>query len=248
MEKQKNENKNLWVYITIFFAVIFVLLIITAFSQIKYNKSITKYKSDIQNEQSDKAKYQLNLKNALEENESLHSEVDKLNKNIDELKKQIDEKDKALSELQDKYKNALTFYEKLRKAEAEYNNGNVNECALILKSINLQDDYDENSRELYNNLAELSFYTASESLYYEGYNLYLGGNFSQAIDKFKNSLYISENEYFSDDCYYYLAYSEFGNGNIESAVNYMKDLINKYPDSMFKQIAQEFINIHESKQ
>ena len=248
LKKQNNDKKTLWIYIAVFFTVIFILLIITAFSQIKYNRNIDKYKSEIENEQSAKNKYQLNLNTALEENKTLHSELDKLNKDIENLKSQIDKKDKELSELKNKYNNALNFYEKLREAEEEYNNGNINECALILKGVNLQDDYDDISRGLYDDLVELTFYTASENLYYEGYNLYIQGNFSQAIEKFKNSLYISENEYFSDDSYFYLAYSELGNGNTESAVNYMKELINKYPDSMFKQSAEDFINNHSTKQ
>ncbi len=61
------------------------------------------------------------------------------------------------------------------------------------------------------------------------------------------SLKISEGEYFSDDCYYYIAYSEYRMEEYEQAKETIKILAEKYPSSNYIEEAQRLLNIIENE-
>jgi hypothetical protein len=68
MAEGKNGKGKVWVYAVVLFTSAFIVLILTAISQIRFNKNIDEYRDQISNKEIEKSKFQLNLNSVLEEN------------------------------------------------------------------------------------------------------------------------------------------------------------------------------------
>jgi len=246
MEKDKNGKAKVWVYAVILFTSAFIVLLITAYSQIKFTRNIDNLETQISTKENEKNMFQLNLNSALKENEKLLNENKKLEEQLKKEKEVVEEQERKILEIKNSENEIINSYEKLISAQNEYENENFVNCAFILlydvKPEHLKDD----GLKKYNELIEKSLYKAAHNLYKEGLNLYKDKQYDEAIEKFKKSLELSENEYFSDDCLYLIAYARYYQGNKQEALSYYRDLLNKYPGSSYAKNSEMIIKKFEN--
>ena len=131
----KNKSKNtIWIYALILFTCVFILLLLTGYSQTKFNRSLNEYRNKLISSEEEINISSHNLKTALEENEMLYKKIEKLNKTLEE-------KTAAFNELEEKLKNKekeiderifINNYELLLEAEEYFNNGEVIKSSIIL--------------------------------------------------------------------------------------------------------------------
>ncbi len=79
---------------------------------------------------------------------------------------------------------------------------------------------------------ETSFSFTQRNFFEEGKNAFQSKNYSLAIDLFKKALREKENE---EDVFFYLAMSYYQNGDYKDALNYFLNLINRYPETRYKE-------------
>jgi len=237
-----NENKKMkiWMYAVILFTSAFIVLLFTAYSQIKLNKNLNDYKSQVYNKETEKNKFQQNFSSAQEMNAKLNEEIKKLQeenntlnmniKNLEIEKVNTEETLKKKSAAVDGLSNALTIYL----------NGNVVECAGLLQNIDVS-NLDAKSVETYNVLKLKANAEARKLLFDEGFALYNKAKYSEAAVKLLLSSQYAPSETFSDKCLFYLAYSEVKTDNKISAVEHMKKLISNYTSSWYLKSAKRFV-------
>lgn len=246
----KNKSKNtIWIYALILFTCVFILLLLTGYSQIKFNRSLNEYRNKLISSEEEINISSHNLKTALEENEMLYKKIEKLNKTLEE-------KTAAFNELEEKLKNKekeiderifINNYELLLEAEEYFNNGEVIKSSIILLEKMDKRKLDANGLKKYNKLKEKIYEKAPWEFYKEGYNNYIEERYKDAKYNLQYSLKFSESEYFSDDCYYYIAYSEYRMKEYEQAKETIKILAEKYPSSNYIEEAQRLLNIIENE-
>jgi TolA-binding protein len=243
LSNKKNNKGRIWLYAVILFTSAFVVLLITAYSQIKFNKNIDNYRSQIHSNESEKNKFRLNLDAAINKNIILENEIKILDKEISEAEEKIKKKEEENIELTENHQKTIDSYEALIIAGREYQKGNAVECAeMLYKQVDI-DCLNKEGMAEYNYLAEKTFKRASHVYYLEGYKYFNNKDYVKAMDSFFKSLEMSDNEYFSDDCYYYLAYSAYKAGDEESARAYIKTLKEKYPDSQYLDDAETLLRL-----
>lgn len=232
--ERKSDKKNaIWIYAVILFTSAFIVLLLTAYSQIKFNKNIDEYKSRISSGEREKLNFQTNLSTALDENKKIKNELQKLSKEVDSSRIALEEKNKQLDKYKNNMESTIQAYEALLAAEREYNNGNIIDCAMILKKKCNYNLLNKEAVEKYTYLTEKSFMEAAQRLYYDGYKSFKLKEYRKAIEKFQQSIELTDTEYFSDDSLFFMAYSEYNLGNKEAARNHAKRLIDQYPSSNY---------------
>lgn len=237
----KKDKRTVWIYAVILFTSAFIVLIVTAFSQIKVNQNIYDVRNKLGATEKEKSNFQMNLSSALAENEKLNEEIKKLEKEIEDKRIEESNLKKELSNIKDINTSKFTNYEKLMLAYNKYNTGDVKGCSLILINEIDKGSLDKNAIDMYNSLSGLSNIKASLEFYIDGYNSYKKDDFNKAIESFKNSLSLTVNEYYSDDCYYFIAYSYFYINNKDLAKETMNTLLKYYPESTYKKDAVRFL-------
>lgn len=237
-----NENKKskIWVYAVILFTSAFIVLLLTAYSQIKLNRNLTDYKSQVSSKESENKKVQQNFSSAQEMNVKLNDEIKKLQEENNSLKDELnnlktesaisEEKDKAESEAVDNLANAISTYL----------NGSVVESAGMINGVNAV-DLEGKVAETYKTFSAKVKSEAGKILFDEGFLLYDREKYIDAAIKLLLSSQYAPTEEFSDKCLYYLAYSELKLKNKASALEHMNKLINGYPDSKYLRSANRFV-------
>lgn len=246
MSEKKREKKDIWFYAALLFTSAFVVILLTAYSQIKLNKSIDEYESKIQSEIKEKYVYQYDLRMALQENKQLKENIESLNKKIDELEKEKSELSEKLEKEGGKLQDAINFYNILTAAEQEYQKGNLVKCAQLLHVQIDKNILGPVAKAKYDTLFANSNFKAGLQLYNEGYRLYRQRKFAEAAGKFLSSYELTQSDYFSDDCLYFAAYSFYYIGERNKANEYLQILIKKYPQSTYRNEAlnlQKKLNI-----
>lgn len=238
---KNNEKKTVWLYAVILFTSAFIVLLLTGYSQIKFNKSLTDYKNRLNDREKENTKFQYNLSSALAENKKMNEELKSLK---EDMLKTI-EKNNSLSKNVEDIKNNQTItissYELLLKADKEYSEGNIRESALILlEKINIY-QFSENALNKYYELVSKTYKKAALQFYRDGLKDYKKGEYEKAVKDLKYSLKFAKNEYFSDDCYYFIGYSEYNLGNKDLAKESLETLISNYPDSSYKKDAEDLL-------
>jgi len=236
-----NDKKTVWVYAVILFTSAFIVLLITAYIQIKVNKNIDEVRNKLGSTEKEKSNFQMSLSSALAENKKLNEKIQELEKEIEDSKKSEEKLEKELKDFRDE--NSLKFenYEKLIKENICYYDGDIKNCALILtKEIN-KNYLESDAIQLYQKLLALTVKKAAQEFYYDGYGYYKDKDYDKAIESLKNSLNLVEDEYYSDDCYYFIGYSYFMKGNLSLAKDAMNTLLEKYPDSTYKKDVELFM-------
>lgn len=243
MSENGNDKKTIYLYAVILFTCAFIVLLLTAYSQTKFSKSEYEYKNLISNEEKAKINFKTNLNTALEENKRLTDELEILRRavkqnestnynNLEEMKYL----EKKLADTQDAYKIIV-------QAQDKYIKGNIKESALLLKKDFDKSQLDSSALQMYEMLVSKTFKKAALQLYTEGYKEYLNKSYSSAALKFRQSIILSGNEYFTDDCYFFLAYAEYRLGNNKTSEAVIKEFVDKFPDSNFKNDMEDLLNL-----
>ncbi len=240
----KKDKKTVWIYAVVLFTSAFIVLTITAYSQIKVNKNIDDVRNKLGNTEKEKSNFQMNLSSALVENKKLYEKIENLEKEIDELRKEGSNLKLELDEVKDSNNLKVNNYEKLMLANIKYYNKDVKNCALIIFNEIDKKLLDNSALALYNSLSEFCFIKASLEFYNEGYSFYRAGHYEKAIESFNNSLMFTKSEYFSDDCYYFIAYSYYNMGNKLQSKEAMNNLLTNYHDSTYKNDAIQFLAVN----
>lgn len=238
-----NENKKskIWVYAVVLFTSAFIVLLFTAYSQIKLNNNLSEYKSQVSSKENEVNKYQQNFSSAQEMNLKLNNEIKRLEEEISTVRALLTElanekeKNEAISK---RKKDAI---DELLTLTELYLNGNAVECAGRLKSMDTA-DLEAKQLDTYNTLSAKAYAEAGNLLYNEGYALYNKGEYDEAREKLLLSHQYAPAQVFSDKCLYYLAYSEVKTGKNNLAVEHMNLLINHFPSSKYVKSAKQFIN------
>ncbi|AUS98488.1 hypothetical protein CDQ84_09600 [Clostridium thermosuccinogenes] len=241
MSDGSNKNFKIWVYAIVLFSFAFIVLLLTAYSQIKLNNSIAQYKSQLSDMESQYDNDKINLNATIELNEELSKKVDELKEELEASEKKIKEYEEKLKQQEENSNKDHLSYEALIKAQMEYEKGNYTSSAMILHKECNPDDLESSGLEKYNQLKSEVYKKASHQFYAEGYTLYKNKDYKEAINKFKMSLELVGNEYYSDDCYYFIAYSYYYNGDNEQAKKFAESLLEKYPDSTYKKATEDFL-------
>lgn len=241
MNENKKNKTNIWMYAVVLFTSAFIVLLLTAYSQIKFNKNIDEYKNQIHSKENENNKFMLSLNTAIKENDDLKKEIESLQSDIAKKQDEIEKYKIEINDVELTNKNSQNIYEFLIKAENEYNKGNLLYCVEILQN-NINSEYlGEEGNEKYKTLINKTYKKAAEQLYNDGVRDLNKNLYAEASEKFLKSISLTDEETFSDNCYYYLAYSEYKQEKIESASEYIKVLLNKYPESNYKNRANNLL-------
>jgi tetratricopeptide (TPR) repeat protein len=232
-EKKKTASKSnwFWIYAVLLFTSAFIILAITAYSQIKYNGEKGNIQTTLQKEVAAKDTYKINLNDALAENEAIINELEQYkidNKAISDenalLKtenQKLQSNNLMISKTYDRYVTADSYYingDWINSAKILYRNFDVTllgatasaRVAAIMKAIGT---------------------TVAQNAYLTGYNSYLAGKYADAADLFDLSIIIDNTTYYADDCFYLEAHCYMTLGNNEKALELLKILIDTYPES-----------------
>lgn len=230
MNHDVKKQKKLWMYAMVLFACAFIVILVTGYSQIKSKNNLYDSTKKVTSEQQKNERFEQNLNSA--------------NKKIDELKKQIETEKLNNDVLSDKvveYMETVNSYNALIKADEAYKNNNFINCALLLKTKCISKLLSGEAMKIYKKLFDSTVAKAAESLYYKGYNYYINGQYGNAVKSLEKSLLLKGKEYYSDDCYYFIAESYYNLGNKEKAKIAAKNLIKKFPDSYFVSDAKSLL-------
>jgi TolA-binding protein len=230
----KNEKKQIWMYALILFTGAFIVLLLTAYSQVKFQNNISDYQNKLTSEEKAKINVVTDFNAAVKENKRLTTELESLRGKLVESEQKIATEEARGVELESIYNNKSSSTDLLLAAHDYYNKKEYISCAITLK-------YDINTQYLgpkaiqsYNELESQSYGKASLLLYRDGYRNYRSDNISEAILSFNRSIDFSEkNEYYIDDAYYYLARCYFKNSEFDKAKALILSFLDAYPKSTF---------------
>ncbi|GAE89261.1 tetratricopeptide repeat protein [Acetivibrio straminisolvens] len=246
MYKNK-DSKTLWVYSIILFACAAIVLLWTGYSQIKINNDLEEFQNRLTDKENENNIFQYNLSSALAQNEKLKEEINQLKDKVEEVLNENESLKKEVSDLEDKRESEKNLYEEIIKADLEYSEGNIKECAIILHKIDSKSITSGNLQIKYEDLVNKTYKKASELFYLEGYNNYRNKKYDEAINSLNLALKFNDNEYYTDDCYYFIAYSEYYIGNYDKAKEALNTIISNYPGSSYYKDAKDLLRIIENK-
>jgi TolA-binding protein len=248
MYNKKGKN-TIWIYAVILFTCVFILLLLTGYSQVKFNRNLNEYRNKLISSEEEISISSHNLKTALEENEMLYKKIEELNNILEEKTIDYEELEEKLKnkEKENEKSQQVNNYELLLEAEEYYNSGEIIKTTITLLENVDKNKLNSNGLKKYNKLKEEIDKKAPWEFYKEGYNNYIEKEYKDAKFNLNYSLKIAEDEYFSDDCYYYIAYSEYRIGEFELAKKTLETLIKKYPSSNYVEEAQKLLNIMENE-
>ncbi|RXE57820.1 tetratricopeptide repeat protein [Acetivibrio mesophilus] len=246
MYKNK-ESKTLWVYAIILFACAAIVLLWTGYSQIKINNDLEEYQNRLNDKENENNMFQHNLSSAIAENDRLNEEINNLKNKLTAALNENESLKKEISDLEDNRSNTINVYEEVIKADIEYIEGNIKECAIILLEIDSKSIADKNLLIKYNDLVVKTYRDASELFYLEGYNNYKNKEYREAIENLNIALKLYDKEYYADDCYYFIAYSEYNTGNYSKAKEALNTIIDNYPNSSYYKDVKDLLKIIEKE-
>jgi outer membrane protein assembly factor BamD (BamD/ComL family) len=237
----ENKKSNVWLYAVILFTSAFIVLLFAGLSQIKMNKNLSAYKSQVFTTENEKNKYQQNFSSAQEMNQKLNDQISALENETLALKNMISNlsNDKSVQDAVTQKKNQAE--ENFHSVLSEYMKGNVTEAAGLLATVD-SSLFEGKDLEAFNALDFKVRSEAGKLLYDEGYKLYRQGKYTEAVAKLGLSFTYAKNETFSDNCLFYLAWAEKKTGNKTAAVDHMRQLVQEYPESGYLKGAKSFIN------
>ncbi|OPX41943.1 hypothetical protein CLHUN_41660 [Ruminiclostridium hungatei] len=233
-KETKNEKKQIWMYALILFTGAFIVLLLTAYSQVKFQNNISDYQNKLSYQEKAKINAVTDFNSAVKENKRLKSELDALRNKLVESEAQLASEEGKATDIETKYNNYTGAADLLVKAQAAFIKGDYVSCAVTLK-------YDINTTylnagtvKLYNELAEECYSKASLLLYREGYKEYKKKNYSTAILNLTRSIEFSKkNEYYIDDAYYYMANSFYKTTDFEGTKRIIGEFLINCPKSSF---------------
>lgn len=243
MTEKNNDKKKVWIYAVVLFTSAFIVLLLTAVSQIKLNNNIDEYKTQIYTKEKEKSDFQLNLNSSQNENKKLQQELKKVKGEISSGQQVLEEEKNRYREMEELHKKILISYEKLLKAENEYAHDNYVSCAtILLKECDVK-NFDAEALKRYSALKADSYGKAAKTLYLEGLKKYKSKNYAGAINDFQLSAELNSTDYFSDDCYYYIAYSQYKLGKYDLVEKAVNKLLASYPTSSYAEDVNDLLRL-----
>lgn len=239
----KNEKKQIWMYAVILFAGAFIVLLLTAYSQVKFQNNISEYQNKLSSEEKAKINVVTDYNAAVKEIKRLTDEVDSLRNKLVESGKKLDEAESKSLEIGSKYSGTIVSNDSLLTAYESYSKKEYVNCALKLKyDINVE-LLSTKSKEIYYKLVSKSYKKASQILYAEGYRNYKSKKYNEATQSLSKAIdFAQKDEYFVDDAYFYLAKCYYKISKYEDAKMLISSFINIYPDSTFISAMKELYN------
>jgi tetratricopeptide (TPR) repeat protein len=230
----KNMKTKVWAYAIVLFTSAFIVLLIIGFSQIKYNRNLIDYKTQVVAKESENSEFKLNLNEALEQNQELIGIIEKKDQEAAKNNELIDKLDQEY----EKYKNLTLSFSKntelLSKAIQYYLAGDKANCAHTLKFEIDPSFLKSESTSLYQQLCDKTYEEAALLDYKTGLKLYREASYQEAMDYLNKSYELSSVEYFSDDCLFYMAYSAYNLGDNAIAKKYLNEIMQIFPDSSYE--------------
>ena len=230
-DKKKISSKNIWMYAVLLFTSAFVILVLTAYSQIKYNKERNNIQTTLQSEVAAKDTYKINLNQALEENKAIVAELEQYKQDNQAISDENASLKVENQKLRSDNAKIAKMYDRYAAADAYFINGDWTNSARMLFI-----DFD--SSVLDKTAADRAAYImttvgakVAENSYISGYSNYVANNYTDALSFFELSLAITKTAYYSDDCYYLEAHCYISMGDGTKAADLLKKLIDGYPDS-----------------
>jgi len=182
---------------------------------------------------------QMNKKNAIIDAKS--SELQLATESIDTLSKLKVDHESTIKELQLDLKNALSEnselstkdskVQKLMLAMTSYLDGNIEESASYLQTVDISDSLDGVLNNLYQELVTVIYVEAALKTYQEGKTAYDKVNYTLAVEKFEQCIIYVTNENFADDAYYYLGRAYQFTERPVQALEMFNYMVATYPDS-----------------
>lgn len=235
------KKSNVWFYGIILFTSAFIVLLFAGFSQIRMNRSLDDYKSQVFNTESEKNKYLQNFSSAQEMNEKLNEEIKTLEEENSELLSENYALKSEKAALEAAISKKKTASDGLANVINAYIGGEVAEAASLLK--NVDSNYlEDKSFEIFSILDTKIKLEAGKLLYDEGYSLYKRAKYAEASEKLLLSSQYAPAETFSDKCLYYLSYAQVKIGDTVAALEHMTSLIDRFPESRYLKSAKQFIS------
>jgi TolA-binding protein len=239
MDENKKKS-SVWLYAVILFFSAFIVLVFAGYSQIRLNKSLENYKNQVFNTESERQMYQKHFASAQEMNEELNKEIENLKNDLENLRKYSSDLEDSIENLTVDKSKRETEAGKLSEAMTLFLEEKYTECVKNIKSIDTTYLSSESLKTL-NILKSKAEVNAGKQLFDKGYELYLDGNYSEALSAFELSYIYAPDEEFSDKCLYYSSNAELKAGDRKKAVDKMQMLVDKYPKSKFLSKAKSFI-------
>lgn len=243
MTEKNNDKKKIWIYAVVLFTSAFIVLLLTAISQIKLNKNIDDYKTQIYTNEKEKSDFQLNLSSSKNQNKKLQDELKTTKEDLEKELKENENESQKYKDLELKLSKSINSYEKLLQAENEFLNENFIAAAVILQKQCDIKYLNEQAMKRYVSLKDSTYKKASKELYINGLKNYNAGLYNNAIEAFQLSAELVSYEYYSDDCYYYIAYSYYKAGKYDLASSTVDNLIKNYPSSSYIDDAYDLLKI-----
>lgn len=233
-KETKNEKKQIWMYALILFTGAFIVLLLTAYSQVKFQNNISDYQNKLSYQEKAKINAVTDFNSAVKENKRLKSELDALRSKLVDSEAQLANEEAKVTDIEAKNKNYSGAADLLVKAQADYINGDYVSCAITLK-YDINTTYlNASTMKLYKELAEECYSKASLLLYREGHREYKNKNYSTAILNLTRAIdFSNKNEYYVDDAYYYMAYSFYKTTDFESTKRIIGEFLINCPKSSF---------------
>lgn len=230
----KNEKKQIWMYALILFAGAFIVLLLTAYSQVKFQNNISDYQNKLSSEEKAKINVVTDYNAAVKEIGRLKTELESLRSKLVDSEQKIATEEAKGVDLEAKYKNTIEGNNILLTAYEYYNKKDYISCAITLKYDINTEFLSTKANDSYNDLVSKSYGKASQLLYGEGYKNYKNKKYGEAIINFYRSLDFSQkNEYYVDDGYYYIAKCYYKTDNFDEAKKIIHSFIKNYSKSPF---------------
>lgn len=237
----KDKKANVWLYAVILFTSAFIVLLFAGYSQIRLNKNLDDYRSQVFSTETEKNEYLRNFASASEMNEELNKEIRQLEKEKEELMKEISDLSDEKEGLEKTLQLEQEAFGSLAVVFDVYLQGDVIRAVEQLKTVDVE-KLDQESVAAYQKLERRVTAEAGKQLFDEGFSLYDRAKFTQAAEKLLLSFQYAPKEEFSDKCLYYLAHAEFRTGEKVTAVEHMERLIREYPESNYLRRAEQFVD------
>jgi cytochrome c-type biogenesis protein CcmH/NrfG len=113
-----NDNsgkRRLWIYACILFTCIFLILLISAYSQRKFDTNIESYRLKLSEQENQKLESEINLKTAMDEIKKLKEGATESKSQTEAAKKQLEEEKKKSAELEQQLKDKLKTMKNLSR-------------------------------------------------------------------------------------------------------------------------------------
>lgn len=243
MGKDRNGRQTIWVYAIVLFTSAFIVLLLTAYSQIKFNKNIDEYKNQLSSESREKKDFQLNLNEVIEANKKITGELETVKDELAKANSMAEENKKSMEQRENILSGKLEQYEQLIIAQNEYFKGNIVESAKILYNQKNNNLLEGQAKDRYLDLVEKTFKEAAYQLYHKGYNKYANKSYDQAIESLTEAHGMAPDEFFSDDCLYFIAYSHYRQGDPVGAAEYFGEVVKQYTESNYNKDAQAMLKL-----